>query len=259
MSTDNLGCTIFAISAVILAISTFNVFDKQEKFTEVEDTVVRNSPGPSFQSTVKLEEYQNRVVMNVGTSVENVNKIGAEYYLNLQNYLNPSIQNLELAQNIDRIYPYLNPSNHFDYLLCIAVIHHLPTEEERIITITKCINLLKKGGHALFTTWAFEQSYTDNCGAVFTTSKPRTFPNAGDNIVSWNKNKIDDGAINQINHKNKKVVADRYYYIYTYEKWCLLWENVKSRLQMIDNNLDIHITIGYEEQNWVANVIHNTN
>ena len=31
------------------------------------------------------------------------------------------------------------------------------------------------------------------------------------------------------------------------------------RLQMIDNNLDIHITIGYEEQNWVANVIHNTN
>lgn len=166
---------------------------------------------------------------------------------------------LELAQNIDRIYPYLNPSNHFDYLLCIAVIHHLPTEEERIITITKCINLLKKGGHALFTTWAFEQSYTDSCGAVFTTSKPRTFPNAGDNIVSWNKNKIDDGAINQINHKNKKVVADRYYYIYTYERWCLLWENVKSRLQMIDNNLDIHITIGYEEQNWVANVIHNTN
>lgn len=174
---------------------------------------------------------------------------------------------LELAQNIDRIYPY--QSNHFDYLLCIAVIHHLPTKEERIDTITKCITLLKKGGRALFTTWAFEQSYTDDCGTVFTTSKPRSFPNAGDNIVSWNKNKnnnnnkINDGAkdINHkqnINHKNKKVVADRYYYIYTYEEWCLLWENVKSRLQMIDNNLDISIKIGYEEQNWDANVIHNT-
>lgn len=161
---------------------------------------------------------------------------------------------LELAQNIDKLYP----SNYFDYLLCIAVIHHLPTEEERIDTITKCITLLKKGGHALFTTWAFEQSYTDDSGTVFTTSKPRSFPNAGDNIVSWNKNKIDDGAINQINHKNKKVVADRYYHIYTYEKWCLLWENVKLRLQMIDNNLDISIKIGYEEQNWDANVIHNT-
>ena len=159
---------------------------------------------------------------------------------------------LELAQNIDRIYP----SNHFDYLLCIAVIHHLPTEEERIDTITKCITLLKKGGRALFTTWAFEQSYTDSCGTVFTTSKPRTFPNAGDNIVSWNKNKIDDGTKDtvQINRKNKKVVADRYYYIYTYEKWCLLWENVKLRLQMIDNNLDINVIIGYEEQNWVASV-----
>ena len=188
---------------------------------------------------------------------------------------------LELAQNIDRLYPY--PSNHFDYLLCIAVIHHLPTEEERIDTITKCITLLKKGGHALFTTWAFEQSYTDDCGTVFTTSKPRFFPNAGDNIVSWNKNKIDDGSINHkqhinhkqninnkqhinhkqhinnkqhINHKNKKVVADRYYYIYTYEKWCLLWENVKLRLQMIgSNNQDISVNIKYEEQNWVANVI----
>ena len=102
MSNDKLGCTIFAIAAVILAISTFNVFDKQEKFSEVEDekVFVRNSPGPSFQSTVKLEEFQNSVVMNVGTSVDSVNNIGTQYYLNLQNYLNPSIQNLELAQNI---------------------------------------------------------------------------------------------------------------------------------------------------------------
>jgi hypothetical protein len=100
MPNDNLGCTIFAIAAVILAISTFNVFDKQEKFTEVEDAIVRNSSGPSFQATVKLEEFQNSVKMDIGTSVDNVNNIGAQYYLNLQNYLNPSIQNLELAQNI---------------------------------------------------------------------------------------------------------------------------------------------------------------
>jgi 2-polyprenyl-3-methyl-5-hydroxy-6-metoxy-1,4-benzoquinol methylase len=158
---------------------------------------------------------------------------------------------LELAQNINRLYP----SNHFDYLLCIAVIHHLPTEEERIDTVSKCITLLKKGGHALFTTWAFEQSFIDNCGAVFTTSKPCSFPNSGDNIVSWNKNKnkIDDDTIN---HKNKKVVADRYYHIYTYEKWCLLWENVKQRLQMINNKYDINVKIGYEEQNWYADVIY---
>lgn len=159
---------------------------------------------------------------------------------------------LELAQNIDKLYP----SNHFNYLLCIAVIHHLPTEEERIITVTKCITLLKKDGSALFTTWAFEQSYIDDCGTLITTSKPRSFPKAGDNIVSWNKNK--NGCTKdtiQINHKNKKAVADRFYYIYTYDNWCLLWENVKSRL-LSYHNYDINVKISYEEQNWVANVSH---
>jgi hypothetical protein len=38
--------------------------------------------------------------MNIGTSTAQVNKMGAQYYLNLQNYLNPSQQNLELASNI---------------------------------------------------------------------------------------------------------------------------------------------------------------
>jgi hypothetical protein len=55
---------------------------------------------PSLSAANDLETYQDSIVMNVGTSVEDVNKSGARYYLNLQNYLNPSIDNLELAQNI---------------------------------------------------------------------------------------------------------------------------------------------------------------
>ena len=102
MDNDKLGCTIFAISAIVLAISTFNVFNK-EKFTETDQNghmMDRYSGGPSLEATTKLENYQDSVVMNIGTSVEQVNKTGAQYYLNLQNYLNPSIDNLELAQNI---------------------------------------------------------------------------------------------------------------------------------------------------------------
>jgi hypothetical protein len=38
--------------------------------------------------------------MNIGTSPSKVNKMAAQYYLDLQNYLNPSQQNLELASNI---------------------------------------------------------------------------------------------------------------------------------------------------------------
>ena len=55
---------------------------------------------PSLSAANDLETYQDNIVMNVGTSVEDVNKTGARYYSNLQNYLNPSIDNLELAQNV---------------------------------------------------------------------------------------------------------------------------------------------------------------
>jgi len=60
----------------------------------------RYTGAPSLTAATNLEQYQDSVVMNVGTSVEDVNKTGAQYYMNLQTYLNPSIDNLELAQNI---------------------------------------------------------------------------------------------------------------------------------------------------------------
>ena len=103
MASEKLGCMIFAISAVILAMSTLNIFNKQENFTAIEDNqnvIPRYASGPSLASTTNLENYQDNLVMNVGTSVEDVNKLGANYYLTLQNYLNPSLDNLELAQNI---------------------------------------------------------------------------------------------------------------------------------------------------------------
>jgi len=64
------------------------------------NTVNRYTSGPSLGAANDLENYQDSIVMNTGSSVEDINKTGARYYLNLQNYLNPSIDNLELAQNI---------------------------------------------------------------------------------------------------------------------------------------------------------------
>ena len=64
------------------------------------NVVPKYTSGPSLSSANDLERYQDNVVMNVGTSVEDVNKTGARYYTNLQNYHNPSVDNLELAQNI---------------------------------------------------------------------------------------------------------------------------------------------------------------
>jgi hypothetical protein len=103
MANEKLGCAIFAVAAVLLAISTMNVFKQQENFSEVAPTqniVPRYTGAPSLSAAQNIENLQDRLVMNVGTSVEDVNKAGARYYLNLQNYLNPSVDNLELAQNI---------------------------------------------------------------------------------------------------------------------------------------------------------------
>ena len=79
MSNEKVGCAIFAIVAVILAMSTLNVFNK-DNFTEVnpnQNVVPRYSTGPNINTTQNLENYQNRLVMNTGTSVESVNKAGA--------------------------------------------------------------------------------------------------------------------------------------------------------------------------------------
>jgi hypothetical protein len=101
MANEKLGCAVFAIAAVLLAMSTLNIFEQKENFSEVTQNVIpRYTGAPSISAAKDMENYQDQFVMNAGTNVDDVNKAGARYYLNLQNYLNPSIDNLELAQNI---------------------------------------------------------------------------------------------------------------------------------------------------------------
>jgi hypothetical protein len=103
MASDNLGMGLFGLSALILAVSTFNIMNKREKerFTATENDVnPRYASGPDLQTTQNLQNYQNNITMNTTTNVDMVNRMGADYYSTLQNYLNPSVNNLELAQNI---------------------------------------------------------------------------------------------------------------------------------------------------------------
>jgi SAM-dependent methyltransferase len=48
-------------------------------------------------------------------------------------------------------------SNLFDNVLCIAVIHHLKTKEERINSIKELFRICKDGGRIMIYVWAFEQ------------------------------------------------------------------------------------------------------
>ncbi len=69
----------------------------------------------------------------------------------------------------------------FDYILCIAVIHHIKEEDDKIKLLNIINNILKTNGKALITGW--------------TTQEPTRNLVHGDNIVKFGKN-------------------ERYYYIF---------------------------------------------
>tara|TARA_Y100000389_G_C17393590_1_gene481295 strand:+ start:699 stop:1286 length:588 start_codon:yes stop_codon:yes gene_type:complete len=97
--------------------------------------------------------------------------------------------------------------NSFDFIICIAVIHHLKTENERIDCINNLLKILKPNGQLLFTSWAYESD-------KYSTKKKFK---VGNNIVKFN---------------NK----ERYYYIYNetlFNEFCskinytkkIFWDN----------------------------------
>tara|TARA_Y100001970_G_C14249837_1_gene870992 strand:- start:950 stop:1552 length:603 start_codon:yes stop_codon:yes gene_type:complete len=81
-------------------------------------------------------------------------------------------------------------NNTFDFIMSIAVIHHIDTEEMRVNAIKELIRVLKPGGKLLITCWAFEADEY---------SKKKNFIK-GDNMVKFN---------------TKEIL--RYYYIYDKE------------------------------------------
>ena len=81
------------------------------------------------------------------------------------------------------------PDNHFDYILCIAMFHHLLTIEDRNTSMNEFIRVMKPDSYGIITCWSTEQP--EDSKFKFT---------EGINIVPW-KGRQD---INKI----------RYYYVY---------------------------------------------
>jgi alkylated DNA repair protein alkB family protein 8 len=79
----------------------------------------------------------------------------------------------------------------FDYVLCIAMFHHLLTEEEQDISFKEMLRVMKKGAIGILTCWATEQPFESKF--KFT---------EGVNIVPW---------------KGKDDTKTRYYYVYSEE------------------------------------------
>ena len=72
----------------------------------------------------------------------------------------------------------------FDYILCIAVIHHIYLDSDRIKAISEIARVLRTGGKALISVWSKHKHY-----------------DYGDNIIPWNNQK-------------KGEIVDRYYHLF---------------------------------------------
>jgi len=107
------------------------------------------------------------------------------------------------------------PDNSYDFVICVAVIHHIDTDICRVKAITEMMRVLQPGGKLLFTCWALE---TDEY------SKKRKFE-LGDNLVPFGKN----GAL-------------RYYHIFDETQFKHLCSQITCN----------HIEIFWERGNWNA-------
>lgn len=80
--------------------------------------------------------------------------------------------------------------NSFDYLICIAVFHHLDSIERRKKAIEEFNRVVKPGGKVLVSVWSYENQ-----------EAKRNF-HPGDNLVPWRR------------QKDKKIFK-RYYHIFS--------------------------------------------
>lgn len=116
------------------------------------------------------------------------------------------------------------PDYQYDFIISIAVFHHISTELGRNTALLNMINMLKNGGSGLITVWAVEQDRE---------SKKKFI--AGDNTVIWNKPEDIDG-------KRTYIQYERFYYVYT-----------KEMMEKYMNQYDSYIRIDnlYNEKgNW---------
>jgi ubiquinone/menaquinone biosynthesis C-methylase UbiE len=130
--------------------------------------------------------------------------------------MSPQFVDMVLKMGIEcRIANILNlphESEMFDYVLCIAVLHHLSTENRRKQGIDELIRVTKPGGVIFIQVWALEQP-----------AKSKRQFNEQDSLVSWDN------------------IEHRYYHLF-----------VCGELEKLVKSLNVNITDSfYEDGNWV--------
>ena len=176
--------------------------------TEIEEKNVKNvyeKIAPHFDSTrvykwswvneflEKLDK--NSLVYDIGCgngrnmNYNNLNFIGIDNCENFIKICNKKKLNVVMS-NITEI-PF--KSNSADAILCIAVLHHLSSNENRIKALLELKRIVKPTGKILLSVWSINQP----------AKTKKSFNNYGNNIVLWN---------------NYGKIYERYYYIFKLEE-----------------------------------------
>ena len=100
--------------------------------------------------------------------------------------------------------------NTFDYVLSIAVFHHMASSIRRYKALKEMIRVLKSGGNGIFSVWGVEQVDRKN------NMKMRKFV-PGDNYVPWKR-------------KSDGKIFKRYYHIFNRDMIMKFVENFKEKL-----------------------------
>ena len=154
-----------------------------------------------------------------------------EYYYNTD-IINP-VENIYTSNILDISN---EETNKFDAVISVAVIHHLDTEEKRILSIKECLRVLKPKGLFMFQVWSYEQERDSKFKFII-----------GDNNVEW---KVLKRQITKDTNKKDKndiqEVHNRYYYIHNEE----LLKNMLNKV-VLQTNCKI---INYYNQkgNWIV-------
>lgn len=190
-----------------------------------------------FLDSINLIESDKTMICDVGCG-------NGKYMLYMKNkgFTNEQLHGCDMSDNLVKIckekllnvvhgdimeLPY--DDNLFDQTICIAVLHHISTEERRIKAISELIRITKKGGYVLITVWAVDDLDEVN-------QKKRQFTNHGekqDVMVPWNK--------------FTTFMGDRYYHMFKKGELELLCNTLNAL--NTSNMLNI-ISSVYEKGNW---------
>lgn len=125
-------------------------------------------------------------------------------------------------------------SNLFDYVLSVAVIHHLSTHERRSQAVSELLRIIKPGGKLFIQVWAFEQP--EDSKKKFLTR---------DELVPWHYetrfNREKDVENDNSKNNSNDIVLKRYYHLF----------NFKELEEIINTNGNVIILKSfYEMGNW---------